>query len=79
MNPVTDFKPEPIKFGVYRLSLSINTAADRGSSVDISEYFGQAEWEELSVIEQHNWLDDFAQSWADHITNVSWYLVRNNG
>ena len=78
MNPITDFKPQPIKFGIYRLSLSIGTDANRGSIVDISEYFGQAEWEKLTVIEQHNWLDAFAQSWADEITTIGWDLVRDN-
>jgi hypothetical protein len=76
-NPITDFKYLPIKFGVYNLSLSIGLHAGRMSAIDLSEYFTPEEWEELSTIEQHNWLDSFAQTWADEITVVGWVLVND--
>jgi hypothetical protein len=74
-NPITDFKPAPIKFGVYNLSLSIGLVNGRISAVDLSDYFGKAEWEELSTAEQHDWLDSFAQAWADEVTSLGWMLV----
>jgi hypothetical protein len=74
-NPITDFQPLPIKFGVYELHLRIGSIVNQTSKVDISEYFGQAEWEELSTIEQHNWLDGFTLSWRDDLVETGWRLL----
>jgi hypothetical protein len=74
-NPITDFKSQPIKFGVYNLSLSIGIHSGRISAVDLSGYFTSEEWEELGTTEQHNWLDSFAQTWADEVTTFGWMFV----
>lgn len=76
-NPITDFKSQSIKFGVYNLSLSIGIHSGRISAVDLSEYMTREEWEELGTIEQHNWLDSFAQTWADEVTTVGWLFVND--
>jgi hypothetical protein len=75
VNPVHSYFEPQLKFGIYKLTLGIGTGIDRSSSVDISEYFSQTEWDGMESVDQHNWLDNYLLEWTEEYMDMRWELV----
>jgi hypothetical protein len=77
INPVTEFKVKPIQFGKYDIHVGIECGCQKGITIDLSEYFGLHEWYNMSAVDQHNWLDNLVQDYAESIITMGWSLVKN--
>lgn len=75
-NSISDNSVQSIPFGEYRLFISVEQLYDRLSTIDLSEYFSKTEWNEMDAVDQHNWLDDRAQEWAESVIVIGWNPVK---
>lgn len=77
VNPVTDFKIKPIRFGWYDIRVDIGCGCCKRTTIHLSEHFSRSEWNKMSAVDQHNALDNITQDYAESITTMGWSLVRN--
>ena len=78
INPITGFKAQSIKFGRYDVHVEIECECRKGITIDLSEYFSRSEWNKMCTVDQHNWLDNLVQDYAESIITMGWSLVRND-